>query len=69
MEKNLISYKEEDDLRDYINQVAKWLNTSSEETSSYKINAANPILQYLVHKELRNRFPNIWTLSGNNEVY
>lgn len=64
-----ISYKEEDNLKDYINQVSEWLNTASDETSSFKINTPTPILQYLTHKELRNRFPNVWTFSGNNMVY
>ncbi|KMQ98242.1 poly -specific ribonuclease parn-like domain-containing protein 1 protein [Lasius niger] len=63
-----ISYKEEDNLKDYINQVSEWLNTASDETSSFKINTPTPILQYLTHKELRNRFPNVWTFSGNNMV-
>lgn len=64
-----ISHKEEDDLKDYINQVAEWLNITGEETNTFQVDAATPLLQYLIHKELRNRFPNIWTLSGNNEVY
>lgn len=64
-----ISYKEEDSLKDYINKVSEWLNTASEETSSFKIDTPTPILQYLVHKELRHHFPNVWTFSGNNMVY
>ncbi|KAL6437322.1 hypothetical protein ACFW04_005079 [Cataglyphis niger] len=63
-----ISYKEEDILKDYINQVSEWLNKASDETSSFKIDTSTPILQYLMHKELRNRFPNVWTFSGNNMV-
>lgn len=62
------SYKEEDSLKDYISQVSEWLSTASDETSSLKIDTPTPILQYLTHKELRNRFPNVWTLSGNNMV-
>ncbi|XP_014481530.1 PREDICTED: poly(A)-specific ribonuclease PARN-like domain-containing protein 1 [Dinoponera quadriceps] len=63
-----LSSKEEDDLKDYINEVAQWLNTAGEETSSFKINTCTPSLQYLIHKELRRRFPHIWTLSGNNSI-
>lgn len=61
-------YKEIDDLNDYIVQIKKWLDTASDETSSFKINTSRPILQYFMHKELRNRFSNVWTLSGNNMV-
>ncbi|GAB1859301.1 Poly(A)-specific ribonuclease PARN-like domain-containing protein 1 [Camponotus japonicus] len=63
-----ISYREEDCLKDYINQVSEWLNTASDETSSLKIDTPTPILQYVTHKELRNRFPNVWTFSGDNMV-
>lgn len=63
-----ISYKEEDILKDYIHQVSEWLNRASDETSSFKIDTSTPILQYLMHKELRNRFRNVWTFSGNNMV-
>ncbi|XP_012227812.2 pre-piRNA 3'-exonuclease trimmer-like isoform X1 [Linepithema humile] len=62
-----VSYKEEDDLKDYINQVAEWLSTA-DDASSLKITTSTPILQYLTHKELRNRFSNVWTISGNNMV-
>lgn len=64
-----MSYREEDSLKDYINQVSEWLNTASNETNSLKIDTPTPILQYLTHKELRNRFPNVWTFSGNNMVH
>lgn len=64
-----ISYREEDCLKDYINQVSEWLNTASDETSSLKVDTPTPILQYVTHKELRNRFPNVWTFSGNNMVH
>lgn len=63
-----ISYKEEDTLKDYISQVSEWLNTTSDETNSFKINTPTPILQYLMHKELRKCFPNVWTFSGNNMI-
>lgn len=63
-----VSHKEEDDLKNYINQVAEWLNTA-DDASSLNIVTSTPILQYLTHKELRNRFSNIWTISGNDMVY
>ncbi|KAL0105870.1 hypothetical protein PUN28_015945 [Cardiocondyla obscurior] len=64
----LIMYKEKDDFRNVVTQVFNWLNTSSSDTDSFKIESATPTLQYFMHKELRKQFPNIWTLSGNNMI-
>jgi len=63
-----ISYKEEEDFKDTIVQIFEWLKTASDETDSFKIESPTPTLQYYMHKELRERFPNIWTFSGNNMV-
>lgn len=63
-----MSYMEEEDFKDKITQVLEWVNTASDETDSFKVETATPTLQYLMHKELRNRFPNVWTFSGNNMV-
>ncbi|XP_012540799.1 pre-piRNA 3'-exonuclease trimmer isoform X2 [Monomorium pharaonis] len=63
-----ISYKEEDDFKDTLTQVFQWLNNASDRTNSFKIESLTPTLQYFMHKELRKRFPNIWTLSGDNMV-
>jgi len=53
--------------KDNINRVIEWLNKDIND-SSFNIDTDTPFLQYLMHKELRNRYPNIWTLSGNNSV-
>lgn len=53
--------------KDHVNRVTDWLDTACDE-SSLKIDTRTPFLQYLVHKELRNRFRNVWTLSGDNSV-
>lgn len=63
-----ISYEEEDNFKDAITQTYEWLNTASDEMDSFKIKSSTPTLQYFLHKELRKRFSNIWTLSGNNMV-
>lgn len=67
MEQSL-SYKEEDDFNDTVIQIFEWLKTASDETDSFKVESLTPTLQYFMHKELRKRFPNIWTFSGNNMV-
>lgn len=63
-----MSYMEEEDFKDKITQVLEWLNTASDEIDSFKVETLTPTFQYLMHKELRNRFPNVWTFSGNNMV-
>lgn len=63
-----ISYTEEEDFKNIVVKIFQWLNTASDDTDSFKIESPTPTLQYFMHKELRKRFPNIWTLSGNNMV-
>ncbi|XP_018394425.1 PREDICTED: poly(A)-specific ribonuclease PARN-like domain-containing protein 1 [Cyphomyrmex costatus] len=63
-----ISYKEEEDFRNTMTEIFTWLNTASDEVDSFKIESPTPTLQYFMHKELRKRFSNIWTFSGNNMV-
>ncbi|KAG7212344.1 hypothetical protein KM043_012665 [Ampulex compressa] len=63
-----VSYQDEDNLRNYSNIVADWLQTSPKNEASLEVKVATPLLQYLMHKELRNRFQNIWTLSGEHSV-
>jgi len=63
-----LSYKEEDDFKNAIIQIFEWLKTASNEVDSIKVESPTPTLQYFMHKELRKRFSNIWTFSGNNVV-
>lgn len=63
-----ISYTEEEDFKNIVVKIFQWLNTASDDTDSFKIESPTPTLQYFMHKELRKRFPNIWTLSGNNMI-
>ncbi|XP_018371191.1 PREDICTED: poly(A)-specific ribonuclease PARN-like domain-containing protein 1 isoform X1 [Trachymyrmex cornetzi] len=63
-----ISYKEEDDFKDAVIQIFEWLKTASDEVDSIKVESPTPTFQYFMHKELRKRFSNIWTFSGNNVI-
>ncbi|KAG5325773.1 PNDC1 ribonuclease, partial [Pseudoatta argentina] len=63
-----ISYKEEDDFKNTVTQIFEWLKTASDEVDSIKVKSPTPTLQYFMHKELRKRFSNIWTFSGNNVI-
>ena len=62
-----LTYDEEDDLKDCTNKVYEWLKSSPDQIS-YELETASPILQYMMHKELRTTFPNIWTVSGHKCV-
>lgn len=63
------AYKEQDDLRDHINKVSHWLKETKENfEESMVIQTPTPVLKYLTHKELRNRFSNLWTISGEKSV-
>lgn len=63
-----ISYTEEEDFKDTVVQIFQWLNKADDKMDSFKIESPTPTLQYFMHKELRRRFPNIWTISGDNMV-
>ncbi|XP_018058085.1 PREDICTED: poly(A)-specific ribonuclease PARN-like domain-containing protein 1 isoform X1 [Atta colombica] len=63
-----LSYKEEDDFKNAIIKIFEWLKTASDEVESIKVESPSPTLQYFMHKELRKRFSNIWTFSGNNVI-
>ncbi|KAL4714556.1 hypothetical protein ACJJTC_006602 [Scirpophaga incertulas] len=50
-------------------EVSKWLSTSEEETMY--IDVKYPILRYILHNEIRNRFPNVMTtdsLGNSNKL-
>ncbi|XP_043260056.1 pre-piRNA 3'-exonuclease trimmer-like [Colletes gigas] len=62
-----LTYQEEDIFKDCKNTVSKWLQTKPHEIS-FELKMISPTLQYMVHKELRNNFENIWTVSKHNAV-
>ncbi|CAG9783910.1 unnamed protein product [Diatraea saccharalis] len=56
-------------LQTYCSDVSKWLTTSDEDTMY--IDVKSSVLRYLVHNEVRNRFPNVLTtdsLGNSNKV-
>nr|XP_033323389.1 pre-piRNA 3'-exonuclease trimmer-like isoform X1 [Megalopta genalis] len=62
-----LSYHEEDVFKECKDKVEEWLVTPTNEIT-YELATVTPILQYMVHKELRTHFKNIWTISGNKSV-
>ncbi|XP_078035715.1 pre-piRNA 3'-exonuclease trimmer isoform X2 [Augochlora pura] len=62
-----LSYHELDIFCNCRNKIKEWLLTAPHEIS-IEIKTVTPILQYIVHKELRNHFKNIWTISGHKSV-
>ena len=63
-----ISNKDSDALRESRNVVADWLRQLKEPYATIEIDADSPFLQYLMHKELRLQFPDIWTYPGKRKV-
>lgn len=63
-----ITYQEEEDFKNTLGQIFKWLKTAGDETDSFKIQSRTPTVQYYMHKELRRHFPNVWTYSGNDMI-
>ncbi|XP_059057054.1 pre-piRNA 3'-exonuclease trimmer-like isoform X2 [Achroia grisella] len=65
----MIDIGEEKEVQQYCSEVAKWLINSTDETIYLDIK--NPILRYIVHNELRIRFPDVLTtdsLGNSNKV-
>ncbi|KAM3963083.1 pre-piRNA 3'-exonuclease trimmer [Aphomia sociella] len=65
----MLEIEEEKEVQLYCSDVAKWLINSDEETIYLDIK--NPLLRYIIHNELRMRFPNVFTtdsLGNSNKV-
>ncbi|XP_076646036.1 pre-piRNA 3'-exonuclease trimmer [Halictus rubicundus] len=62
-----LSHHEEYELKECKQIVYHWLTYNPNEIS-LKLATSSPILQYMIHKELRNTFKNIWTMSGYKSV-
>lgn len=62
-----LTFDEEDVFKVCKNKVWNWLENNPADLS-FELKTASPILQYMVHKEIRNSFKNIWTASGNRSV-
>lgn len=58
---------EEKELQNYCSQIAKWLCLN--ENGTIYLDVENPVLRYLVHNEIRSRFPNVLTTDslGNSK--
>ncbi|XP_026824613.1 pre-piRNA 3'-exonuclease trimmer isoform X2 [Ooceraea biroi] len=67
LERHMLIMEDYNIHKDNVNRVTEWLQTACHE-NSLKIDTRTPFLQYLMHRELRSRFPNTWTLSGDNSV-
>ncbi|XP_072943577.1 pre-piRNA 3'-exonuclease trimmer-like isoform X2 [Epargyreus clarus] len=60
---------DEKQIQNYCSEVSKWLHTSEEGTMY--LDVQNPLLRYILHNELRMRFPNVLTtdsLGNSNKV-
>ncbi|KAK1120281.1 hypothetical protein K0M31_012641 [Melipona bicolor] len=59
-------FEEEIELNECKNQISKWMARS--EDIKLKLQVTNPTLQYILHKDLRNNYNNIWTTSDNKSI-
>ncbi|XP_076754248.1 pre-piRNA 3'-exonuclease trimmer [Xylocopa sonorina] len=62
-----LSYEEEDVFKDCKNKISEWLKKDNNMVS-IQVETPSTVLQYMVHKGLRNNFKNIWTTSGHKTV-
>lgn len=62
-----LSYEEEDDIKHCRSKISGWIKKGPKEPS-FKLDTSSPILQYLIQKELRTKFKNIWTTPGFKSV-
>ncbi|CAL7951721.1 unnamed protein product [Xylocopa violacea] len=62
-----LSHDEENVFKDCKHKISEWLKKEKDNTL-LQIETPSPILQYMVHKELRNSFKNIWTSSGYKTI-
>ncbi|XP_043507730.1 pre-piRNA 3'-exonuclease trimmer-like isoform X2 [Frieseomelitta varia] len=60
-----LSFEEEVELNEYKNQLSEWMARS--EQTTLKLPVINPVLQYILHKDLRNNY-NIWTISDTKSM-
>ncbi|KOC67680.1 Poly(A)-specific ribonuclease PARN-like domain-containing protein 1 [Habropoda laboriosa] len=63
-----LTYEEEDYLKESKKKAFDWITNDSNE-ALFKVETSNPFLQYVLHKELRSSFDNIWTLWKRESVY
>lgn len=61
------SYLEEDELKASYNEVSDWIKNPNAGESMI-LEASSPMIEYLIQKELRIRFLNIWTEPKNKKV-
>lgn len=64
----LLCNRDADELKNSRNVVADWLIQKIEPPAVLEIVSESQFLQYLMEKELRNQFPDIWTYSGKKTV-
>ncbi|OAD62005.1 Poly(A)-specific ribonuclease PARN-like domain-containing protein 1 [Eufriesea mexicana] len=62
-----LSHEEDIIFKDCISKISEWLSSKSEQTT-LKLQVDSPILQYIVHKYIRNKYNNLWTLSDHMSI-
>lgn len=63
---NHLTYEEENEFINYKTKISEWIANKSGET--LKVETSNPILQYLIHKDIRHNYKNVWSISDDKSV-
>lgn len=63
---NHLTYEEENEFIDYKTKISEWIANNNEET--LKVETSNPILQYLIHKDIRHNYKSTWSISDDKSV-
>lgn len=55
------------DVEDKVNSVHDWLNSESHK-DTLELDVTSPLMEYLLHRDIRIRFNKVWTKTGINQV-
>lgn len=64
---SLLSYDEEENFKECKSKVCEWISNKSE-NAPLKLETITPMVQYVLHKDLRNNYNDIWTTSDCKSV-
>ena len=64
---SFLSYDEEENFKECKSKVCEWIS-SKLENASLKLEVITPMVQYVLHKDLRNNYNNIWTTTDYKSI-
>ncbi|XP_050486227.1 pre-piRNA 3'-exonuclease trimmer-like isoform X2 [Bombus huntii] len=64
---SLLSYDEEENFKECKSKVYEWISNKLE-NAPLKLEVITPMVQYVLHKDLRNNYNDIWITSDNKSI-